>query len=179
LISVIVSLLWFGWKFHRKTFKRFLLASIFIVPCLVSVFFKDNLEDALSSYEYFQHYISNIDRGTDALTILLSGRNTFMDRFFMQIDNWNFGNYLFGGYLHTIEMDIFDSLLFFGIIGLILYFVCFGFVFSNINSRYRIMFVLLYFSMAALGGHVFWSAVNTFYIVLFVLRTSNLVRFCK
>jgi len=179
LISVIVSLIWFGWKFYRKAFKIFLFAGIFIVPCLVSIFFKDNLEDMLNSYEYFQHYIYNIDRGTDALTILLSGRNTFMDTFFMQIDNWNFGNYLFGGYLQTIEMDIFDSLLFFGIIGLILYFICFGFVFRNINSNYRMIFVSLYFSMAALGGHVFWSAVNTFYIILFILRTSSIGKFCK
>jgi hypothetical protein len=178
LISVIVSLIWFGWKFHRKAFKKFLLASIFIVPCFLSIFFKDGMEDTLNSFEYFQFFIYRIDK-EDALTLLLSGRNTFMDKFFMQIDNWNFGNYLFGGYLHTIEMDIFDSLLFYGIIGLILYFVCFGIVFRNINSRYRSMFVSLYFSMAALGGHVFWSAVNTFYIVLFILRTSNLGRFCK
>jgi len=179
LISVVISLIWFGWKFHRKIFKRFLLASIFIVPCLIFIFFRENVEEIFTSFEYFQYYIYRIDQGTDALTILLSGRNAFMDTFFMQINNWNFGNYLFGGYLHTIEMDIFDSLLFFGIIGLILYFICFGFVFRNMNSHYRMIFVSLYFSMAALGGHVFWSAVNAFYIVLLVLRMSNLVRFIK
>jgi hypothetical protein len=178
LISVVLSLIWFGWKFYRKTFKRFLLVCIFTVPCFVFIFFKDDIVDTLYQFQYLQFYLDRFGK-QETLTVLLSGRNTFMDIFFMQIDNWNFGNYLFGGYLHTIEMDFFDSLLFFGIIGLIIYFVCFGLVFRNINSHYRNMFVSLYFLMAALAGHVFWSAVNTFYIILFVLRTSNIGRFCR
>jgi len=152
LISVVVSLMWFGWKFHRRTFMIYLFASIFTISCLVSIFFRENVVDILNSFEYFQFYLYRIDKGQDFLTLLLSGRNEFMDRFFIQTDNWNFVNYLFGGYLYTMEMDFFDSLIFFGIIGLILYFICFGFVFRNISSRYRIMFVSLYFSMAALGG---------------------------
>ncbi|WP_299824556.1 hypothetical protein [uncultured Pontibacter sp.] len=113
------------------------------------------------------------------MSMLLSSRDILLQtRFLANTDYWGIVNYLFGGQNQLrflIEMDLFDMMLFFGIIGSILYLsLFFSSLFTFKKNRYfNLYFILIYFTIAALGGHFFASALNALYLALAVLYIKS------
>lgn len=121
--------------------------------------------------EYFQYLIEK--RGL--VSAALSGRDEYVaTKFFDNLEIWTPMNYLFGGQnqmTFLIEMDVFDGFLFFGLVGsAIWYFLLFNTVFSfSRKKKFNLFFIAIYLILAALGGHMFASAVNSLYLVIFCL----------
>ena len=113
------------------------------------------------------------------MSMLLSSRDLLLkNRFFANMEFWSPINYLTGGQNQLkflIEMDLFDMFLIFGALGSVLYLALFFtslFTFKK-NRFFNLYFILIYFFVAALGGHFFASALNALYLALFSLYISS------
>ncbi len=122
-------------------------------------------------FEFYAHHLKKYG----LLTMALSGRDELLiEHFTAEIYSWSPIQYFIGGHdliIHLIEMDFFDLVLSFGLIGTILYlFVQFRTIFNfPFKFHFPIFFVCCYYFLAGLGGHFFGSAVNSLYVVLVCL----------
>lgn len=173
----IFSVFLFGTVFKRKN--CFIILSMLILCFLIVLpFVYKELLLFFKGLKILAFYFAYSERGANFMSILLTGRDTFVSR---AVENvlyyWNVFNYLFGGQdrmKYLVEMDVFDTPLFFGIIGTGVYFASFMIMFNKIQSGFKLIFTIVYFGMAFFGGHVFWSAVNSMYLTLFIVKADSL-----
>ena len=177
LLFLVLTLthLFFVKKIYKmKLFYLFSSISIIVIVSninLVINFLKNRYETLFRVYE-----------NHDLITMLTSYRNLRLKENFMPVitENWSFINYLFGGtdfVEYRVEFELFDVLLFWGIIGSILYFY---FYFTKVISfakivkfgKIQIFFLLI---IAMLSGTYFNNAPVALYllVVLSSLRTSS------
>lgn len=154
---------------HFSTLKAKAIATTLIATIVIGGYFYLQTNHSKVLLEYF---ISRKDKH-GWFSMLLSGRDKFIiDKGLAILEDWNILNYFTGGQDQTrlfIEMDFFDLFLFLGPIGgtivLILYLSSL-FKFNKLKP-FNFFFVLSFFTLAFLGGHFFYSAVNALYICLF------------
>lgn len=177
-VCVLVSIPWFFYKFYPKTGKKIIILLMSVMVLIVFVYI-EKISEYLKSLEMFSYFVWRLDK-MDAASIFLSGRDEFIYRFTHTLSLWSFPNYLFGGILTegnnhiTTEMDILDIIMIFGFVGSIIFLMIYKQIFSQIHKSYKIIFSVLFFSMAFIGGHVLWSALNALYLCLFVCKTMKL-----
>ncbi|WP_236263818.1 hypothetical protein [Dysgonomonas sp. Marseille-P4677] len=179
-ICVLVSVPWFFYKLYPNTGKKivaFLLLATMVFVCV----YYEKISEYLKSVEMFSYFVWRLDK-MDAVSIFLSGRDGFIYRFIETLDSWSWPNYLFGGVLTegnshiTTEMDLLDLIMIFGFVGAVIFLLIYKQIFSQIHRSYKTMFSVLFFSMAFIGGHVLWSALNAVYLCLFICKTMKIYK---
>jgi hypothetical protein len=136
-----------------------------------------NIMAFLSNYRIFDWFAFSYQK-SGLWTMLLSGRDVFIqERFYPLVNQWGLENWLFGGTniaKNAIEMDFHDLLLFFGLVGGCIYFIAyFIMMLSKHNVKYSLFVIILYFMIAALAGHFFYSAVNAVYLSILLIRIKD------
>jgi hypothetical protein len=164
---------WFMLKFYPRI-GRAVVITVLVCVAIIATIYSSLIVEYLYSLEVLSHFIYRLDKGVDILSVFLSDRDTFLeDRFFWNLSLYGNINFLFGGgKLTLIEMDFFDAFLDFGLLGSVIYLMVYFIMFGNIRKEYKFFFSFLFFSAAALGGHIFWSAVNSIYISLFICKSK-------
>lgn len=178
-LILIIGISWFIYHFYPQKGRK-IIVSLSVLLIFLSVINYEKISDYIQSLEIFSFFIYRLDK-SDAFSVFLSGRDEFFYRFIDTLSDWSFTNYLFGGismkngdYV-TTEMDILDIIMFLGFLGSIIYLLIYKHIFSKINRDYKFIFSIMFFSMAFISGHVFWSALNAIYLCLFIcsLELSN------
>lgn len=156
-----------------------LIGILFASMGILQLFFKTTIDSIVSMQLYF---ISN----NDLLTYLLSGRNKLLEAgYSTYIDNLNIKNIIFGmgsynvqvdifsivnkasGGIKNIEMDLFDILFSYGVIGTIIIYTYalklpYNYIKKNFNiNRPYIIALISLLIYGLLGGHVFDSPMVT------------------
>lgn len=155
---MFVSLFYLRFSVQRSMFIAF---GAGIVTCVMFYF--------TGIFVFFRNIF--IERGF--LSSITSTRSDLFEEYFYSlIANWKSWNYFFGGLyvkIPLVEMDIVDLFLFFGIIGTLLYFYLIRKTLFNFNLTNSIgsFFVLMFFLIGALAGHILPSGLNAFYLALF------------
>lgn len=162
------------------------ISGLFIsTVCILYKYNNDIQTVANLTYSYFEYqYIENFNESI--ISVLLSGRD------YKLLEVWNgfIINYpqtiLTGGYLvssYSVEMDIFDMLFLLGFPCLLIYYffwlLCFLKGQSRIPVRLRVFevgFILVWISLANLGGHFFYSAITAPFagMLAFYFNTLNI-----
>lgn len=177
-IYVLISIIWFSYKFYPKMGKKIVVFSILGLGAFICIYY-EKISEYLKTLEIFSYFVWRLDK-TDTVSILLSGRDEFIHRFFNTLSYWSLPNYLFGGILMEgknpiiTEMDLFDIIMIFGFVGAMIFLFIYKLIFSQIHKSYRVMFSFLFFTMAFISGHVLWSALNAVYLCLFICKTKIL-----
>lgn len=176
-LVLIIGISWFIYHFYPKKGRK-LVVSLSVLLIFLSVIYSKKISDYINSLEIFSFFIYRLDK-SDAFSVFLSGRDEFFYRFIDTLSEWSFTNYLFGGismkngdYVIT-EMDILDIIMFLGFLGSIIYLLIYKHIFSKINKDYKYIFSIMFFSMAFISGHVFWSALNAIYLCLFICSVKS------
>lgn len=145
---ILLSLYYF---FIQKGFKKWITYKFMIIAVLVGICFKQNVIDSFNKiFLVFQKiYYSN-----GFLSSLTSYRSDLFYKTFNEFvkKNWAFENYIFGGpsfqnYIFITGMDFFDLYLFFGLIGMVVYFKIFNFL---VDFKVQGNFMIFYFSTLAI-----------------------------
>lgn len=130
----------------------------------------------VNAYEFFMFMY----RRDGLLHAVLSGRNEFIDKKLVPLitEHWTIFNFLFGGQdviSHYIEMGIFDLILFFGIIGSLLYLYAFFKMFRllDFNRKFKIFFAISLFFIIATAGHFFESGIAGIHFIMLLLMCNN------
>jgi hypothetical protein len=158
---------------HKRTGLVLFLSLIAISPFLFKMLL--HFYETLPIFGYFRYRQSV---GVDVFSILVSGRDTFiLTRFLTNIlEKWTLINWFFGGQDITaslIEMDLFDTFLFLGFVGTIIYFAMYFLTFSELRRPLKRLFIVSYFLLAIFNGHTFWSGVNAMYLAIFITKASQ------
>lgn len=130
----------------------------------------------INAYEFFMF----IYKRDGLLYAVLSGRNQFIDKKLIPLitEHWTVFNFMFGGQdviSHYIEMGIFDLILFYGIIGSLLYLYAFFKMFRllNLNKKFKIFFAISLFFIIATAGHFFESGIAGIHFIMLLLMCNN------
>lgn len=161
LILTVVSIFIFCTiKFINKRWSLFLISFLLFLSVFYSVFF------------LHQGVFQKILNENGLLTAMLSFRNEmFLNNMVPYIrENWGIVNYIFGG-INNIElrsqMGLFDLILFFGLLGALIY----GFTFYRFSAGfkitvYSIFLILLLSVIVILSSNFFLNASVAIYIVI-------------
>lgn len=126
-------------------------------------------------------YFYNENLSRNLFSMLLSGRDVLLkEHFLAQVNQWSFINYLVGGQnilVNATELDFFDLLLFFGLLGSTVYLALLFFtLFRFRKTKFALFFTLCFLILAFFGGHFFTSALNGIYlclIAIYIYSTQN------
>ncbi len=109
------------------------------------------------------------------LHMLLTGRDDLLiNESPLVFKKWTFINYLTGGVnikIYSIEMDFFDLLLFFGLLGSILYVFIFFQTFINglLKHAFAKFFIFSILALSFFGGHFLYSPSSAVYFSLVII----------
>jgi hypothetical protein len=167
IYAFLILLFLFHFIFKAKS-KIWLLLGVLFFGVQLIHFLQSDKGKILVGYFYNENAKSNW------FSMLLSGRDQLLrDNFQAQLVDWSPINYLTGGQnvlRHSTELDFFDLLLFFGLVGTVIFLsLYFLTVFRFRATLFTIFFVGCYFSLAFFGGHFFSSALNALYLCLICL----------
>lgn len=153
-------------KYYNK--KGFIIGTPILI--LILVIFR---KEVLLLVQKYYAVLYDVYREHDLVTMLTSYRNLKLQENFLPLikDKWHFVNYIFGGtdfVKYRIEFELFDLMLFFGIVGSIIYlFFYFTSVvrFGKLASFGRIQ-MLFFLIIGMLSGTFFHSAPTALYLLV-------------
>jgi hypothetical protein len=150
-IYLFLILLALHYFFIEKAYKRRTSYKYLAITILIGVFFKQNLIEAFNKFFSLFKRIYYEDGFISSFTSYRSDLfyNTLNE---FVLKNWSFTNYIFGGpsfqdYVFITGMDFFDLYLFFGLIGIFVYYKLFNLL---IDFRIQGNFILFYFLILAI-----------------------------
>lgn len=150
---------------HKKWFRLLTLTSVILIIVNKSLIIKQLVE-------WFPFW-KRFDVNKDLLTVLSSLRDVRLENFVAFVkSNWTTLNYVFGGVNFPdsrVEMALIDLYMFFGFVGLIIYFNLFKSFFKNIATK-DIVLLLFTLIIASLTGS-FLVNINLV-IIYYLLITS-------
>ena len=161
-------------------FNKVKIWTLFFMMLILS-FTSNYVFEYLSSNE-FQHLISffiNTLEEKGWWYMILSGRNMILEtESALVMNQWGIINYLFGGRdvtQYIMEMDLFDLLLFFGILGGTTYLYLFYQVFIQKIGKHAFFrfFIFSILLLSFFGGHFLTSPTTAVYFVLVILYFKN------
>ncbi|WP_052952074.1 O-antigen ligase family protein [Paraclostridium benzoelyticum] len=182
IISIIYLIKSFIDKENRQKFRNFMIIAI-LGSLIILIFICPNL---ISEFINRQLYLYSIDGGS-ILYAILSGRNEFLSIIYVYFVESNhkimtlifgYGEYVKNriiasglsseynpGVLKSIEMDFFDIVFGYGIIGVILVYGYFieAFIKNYSLKKERFKYTIAFISIMFLGflsGHIFYSAMS-------------------
>ena len=168
-------------KNEKKKFYKLIIYSSVIIILMLMTFFNELIYEVIKRQIHFYNFYSTNDTNP-ILTLLLSGRNEFINIMNNAISSSNhpiimilfgFSSFIkesivgFNFYgqigMKAIEMDFFDLLYSYGVVGLIL---VYGYIFNYIckyrcfdekNMKYTLSLIII-LVLGFLAGHVFFGA---------------------
>ncbi len=183
--SAIVGLLFLvcGWLWSNGGMKSILSMGLFIVLGSVilmvayvsSEFIQFEVEN---TYNYFEYQFDHNANGS-WVTLALSGRDYKLVDVYSDILNSSFWVVFIGGYpiaRYSVEMDVFDFFALAGVGGLIVYAVSWYRLWANIKpttknvDRFKYVFILVFFVLGFLGGHLFYSAIAAPFLAALAIK---------
>jgi hypothetical protein len=173
--SVLLFILLFSVYLLFKKFK--LKYSISIVALLIAnVFLFWNA--ILSFLKIHYNTLYELYQTEGFLSFISSKRSVFLwDRLSTHQEQFEFVNYLFGGYDTAIlyEMSFMDLFYFFGLIGIILFgYIIYKFVLKEIRfNQFILVYTLLVVGISFVAGYLIENASSQIYTLLVVLILSN------
>lgn len=178
---MLVVNFWLIWRFYPKAGRLFL-----IVFVLVALFLMDVIIEKISEVPAVAFFIELSKSGYPIEKIIFSSRNELIEQAWLNLEYWGPANYLLGGgglvtwgiglpkwQTLITELDVFDVPLFFGIAGTILYIKGYLLIVQGVSRKFRTAFLVSFFLLACLSGHVFNSSINSLYLVLFLLKSQE------
>ncbi len=164
----------------NKKKELILMLSSFLIVFLL---FKDRIIYKIQSFQNLKHDIYG-DHGF--LTFVTSKRDLLLKKAFNFIgENWSFNKYITGGIdfrLYRVEFEIIDVFLFFGITGIIVYYLVFKSFFAikyvkkdQMGMLYNALFLSTLF-IGVLSGNLVSSIANsTFFCLIFIFLKREAV----
>ncbi len=148
------------------------------ISILKKILFLTIIITAIVSYVYISnsyYFFLDLYKDHGLLYVITSKRNVLIEeRMLPLVNDWSGMNYLLGGLFSNIplvEMDLIDVLLFYGIIGTLLYVLLLKRTIFNfkINCTICIFFVIQFVLIGGLAGHIFPSGLNAIYLAILCL----------
>ena len=164
---------------------RCLLAmTLFATLAFILYHLNESVQAAVDlTFAYFKYqYVHIFDESI--VSLLLSGRDTKLVTAWNDHISWYPHAFMLGGYLvgkYNIEMDLFDMLFLMGLPCLAMYYIlwlsCFFSSQAQMSRRLRVFvisFIVVWISLANLGGHFFYSALAAPYAAMLALYIGTM-----
>lgn len=148
------------------------IAVIFLLSFMLLI-----LREKLLNF-YFNLSGNIIDVNSDFITKITSTRNILFKNAVDYISNsWTWNNYLFGAYNFIkirVEFELIDLFLFFGLSGIITFFLFLKNIFFDSSDKIYSLLILSNLVVSFFSGNLFFSITNSFLFTLIFIYMKNI-----